>query len=180
MSRLLLKLRTPLVMMTLFNYMHKATVQENEEMQGTVASNFETCEDNGDNQDVAAETNTLYHESIEDSEDSESNEDNDDEYDYYSEYDSEIEDNAFVDFDTNSNHNTNDEQIEYDNYEFRDTDQLPVHPNIECSVADALKMIEAYRIRHNLNWKAVEDLGLLLNTILGVHSTLINRIFTFI
>lgn len=40
-----------------------------------------------------------------------------------------------------------------------------IHPNLSCSVRDAMTLIYAFSHRHNLNWQGVEDLLLLVNTI---------------
>lgn len=42
-----------------------------------------------------------------------------------------------------------------------------VHPNISCSVNDAMTMIYAFSIRHGLNWEAIEDMAQLVNSITG-------------
>lgn len=44
-----------------------------------------------------------------------------------------------------------------------------VHPNLTCTVNDAMTMIYAYNIRHNLTWEATEDLTYLINAIIGMN-----------
>lgn len=46
-------------------------------------------------------------------------------------------------------------------------DLRKLHPNTSCSVIDALCMIYAFAIRHNLTWEAIEDLVRLTNRIIG-------------
>lgn len=96
----------------------------------------------------------------------ESEADYDDDYDDY-----EVEDEEEGSTNGNYNHRENENSdVQSSYYKFSDKDHLPVHPNIQCSIADALIMIETYRIRHNLNWTAVVDLTLLINTILGTNA----------
>lgn len=42
-----------------------------------------------------------------------------------------------------------------------------IHENLYCSVNECMKMIESYRIRHNLNWVALKDLIHMLHKIIG-------------
>lgn len=108
-------------------------------------------------------------ESIAADEDAQSYSDNnDDNDDFSSEYDSESEDED-SDMDTYNN-NGNEDEVDDRNYEFNHRDNLPIHPEIDCSKADAMMMVEAYRIRHNLNWSAAADLNFLINSILGINS----------
>lgn len=43
----------------------------------------------------------------------------------------------------------------------------PLSEHLNCTVADAMFMIYAFSVRHNLNWKAVQNLVCLVNMILG-------------
>lgn len=65
---------------------------------------------------------------------------------------------------TIENHNREelDEINEYDIDEFR-----TIHPNLSCSVKEAVAMIHAFSIRHNLNWEATEDVAHMINTMIG-------------
>lgn len=47
------------------------------------------------------------------------------------------------------------------------SDMRFLHPNTHCTVFDAISMIYAYSIRHNLTWVATEDLIHLANQIIG-------------
>lgn len=50
--------------------------------------------------------------------------------------------------------------------EFEDIDNFrKVHKDLNCTVKDAMNMIYAYSVRHNLNWVAVENLVRLINAI---------------
>lgn len=53
-----------------------------------------------------------------------------------------------------------------DNYATLD-DFCTLHPNTNCTVFDALLMIHAYSIRHDLSWTAKEDLIRLVNRTIG-------------
>lgn len=67
---------------------------------------------------------------------------------------------TFGDFDdTNSNDLGEDN---FFSYEF-----FPLHPATSCSVSDAMLMIHAYSVRHDLSWTAIEDLIRLLNRVIG-------------
>lgn len=57
-----------------------------------------------------------------------------------------------------------------DEYELRIDCFQTIHENLECTKFDALCMIYAYSVRHNLNWTATEDLTRLINAIIGTES----------
>lgn len=80
--------------------------------------------------------------------------DNDSEYGYHSDHSSNLNENEVLD---------------------NMSDFLPIHESLNCSRADAMKMIEIYRIRHNLTWRAVEDLCNLINKLLGSNSLPISK-----
>lgn len=63
--------------------------------------------------------------------------------------------------------NTNDDfdQTDEPNFDFYGFSR--VHENIDCTKKDALHMIYAYFVRHNLSWTALEDLCRLINNIIG-------------
>lgn len=42
-----------------------------------------------------------------------------------------------------------------------------VHPNLSCSINDAMTTIYAFSIRHGLSWEAIEDMAHLVNAITG-------------
>lgn len=50
-----------------------------------------------------------------------------------------------------------------------DTYSDTVHPSLTCTLNDAMTMIYAYNIRHNLTWEATEDLAHLINGIIGTN-----------
>lgn len=82
--------------------------------------------------------------------------------------DDESEPDEDEDEDVNSVNINRDYDERENSYNFNDEDRL-IQQSIQCSRADALLMIEAYRIRHNPNWRALNDLLLLINNILGVN-----------
>lgn len=55
-----------------------------------------------------------------------------------------------------------------DNY-FDIADLLPLPNNPNCSKADAMLIIYAFAVRHNLNWTCIRDLVHLVNTIIGAN-----------
>lgn len=61
---------------------------------------------------------------------------------------------------TNYDGNEDDDDISVDFF-------CKIHNSLECTVADGLSMVYAYSVRHNLSWTAVEDLILLVNSIIG-------------
>lgn len=67
----------------------------------------------------------------------------------------------------NSNHSEEEFENNQDRINDSIEDMLTLHPNTECTVADALCMITAFVIRHNLPWIAVEDLLQYTNHIIG-------------
>lgn len=42
-----------------------------------------------------------------------------------------------------------------------------IHPNLSCTVNDAMTIIYAFFIRHGLSWEGIEDLARLVNAIVG-------------
>lgn len=52
-------------------------------------------------------------------------------------------------------------------HNFDPDDFQKIHENLNCTVNDAMLIIYAFSIRHNLNWNAVKDLAILVNTIIG-------------
>lgn len=46
----------------------------------------------------------------------------------------------------------------------------PVHEFLDCTIKDAMLLIYSFQTRHNISWTALEDLALLINTILGNES----------
>lgn len=44
---------------------------------------------------------------------------------------------------------------------------FPLHSTTNCTVFDAMLMIHAYSIRHDLSWTAIEDLITLMNRVIG-------------
>lgn len=82
------------------------------------------------------------------------------------EYDSE----DVPEYDDNEDICSTDDCMEDDPYQFHIKDYLPINENVECSVIDVLLMIEALRIRHNLNWTTVADINLLINSILKIQT----------
>lgn len=59
-----------------------------------------------------------------------------------------------------------------DNTEFNDIDIdcfRTIHKSLKCSVRDAMNMIYAYSIRHNLSWIGVENLVRLVNAIVDTN-----------
>lgn len=42
-----------------------------------------------------------------------------------------------------------------------------IHPNLSCTVNDAMTIIYAFFIRHGLSWKGIENLARLVNAIVG-------------
>lgn len=54
--------------------------------------------------------------------------------------------------------------------EYHNNYNQPVHEFLNCTVNDAMLLVYSYHLRHNLTWKALEDLTLLLNTVLGKKS----------
>lgn len=44
-----------------------------------------------------------------------------------------------------------------------------IHESLQCSVKDAMSLIYAYSVRHNLNWIATENLVRLINAIIGTN-----------
>lgn len=60
------------------------------------------------------------------------------------------------------NMNDTEEQFDVSDFEL-------IHPSLSCSVKEAMTMIYAYSIRHNLNWKATEDAARLVNAIIGIN-----------
>lgn len=59
------------------------------------------------------------------------------------------------------------EDYEENEHEFSVDYFRKIHNNLECTKADVLSMIYAYSVRHSLNWTAIEDLILLVNSIVG-------------
>lgn len=68
--------------------------------------------------------------------------------------------NTFNETEINTNYEENENEFSVDYFR-------KIHNNLECTVADVLSMIYAYSVRHNLNWTAIEDLVLLINSIIG-------------
>lgn len=50
---------------------------------------------------------------------------------------------------------------------FRSINDQLIHPNLQCKTADAIVMILAYFLKHNLTWVALEDLLEIFHNILG-------------
>lgn len=75
--------------------------------------------------------------------------------------DSNLSQNSF-DFEDLSEDPSHFEQKNIDNEDLR-----KLHTNTSCTVIDALVMIYAFAIRHNLTWEATEDLVRLSNRIIG-------------
>jgi hypothetical protein len=70
--------------------------------------------------------------------------------------------------DSNSDNDENSQDSDF-NTETNDlfNDQRKVHPNSNTTISEALLMVFAYFLRHNLTWQALEHLLLLINSILG-------------
>lgn len=90
--------------------------------------------------------------------------------------DTDDESNNCYDIHNNNGENENNdydearEPMEAEYYNFDDRDHLRIERYIECTAADILLMTEAYRIRNNINWSALGDLLLLINSILGTNA----------
>lgn len=65
-------------------------------------------------------------------------------------------------------HSENDDEWFYDS-QFDIDDLVPLPNNPNCSKADAMSIIYAFSVRHNLNWTCLEDLVHLINTLFGAH-----------
>lgn len=68
--------------------------------------------------------------------------------------------------------------MDYENSMFNAIDDQPdidpddfqrIHPSLNSTVNDAMLIIYAFSIRHNLNWNAVEDLVRVVNSIVGTN-----------
>lgn len=68
--------------------------------------------------------------------------------------------NIFNETEFNEDYEENEDEFNIDHFR-------KIHSNLECTVADALSLIYAYSVRHNLNWIAVEDLIRLVNSVVG-------------
>lgn len=75
---------------------------------------------------------------------------------------------AFVDFD-----DTNDIDLGEDNFFLHE--YFPLHPTTNCTVSDAMLMIHAYSVRHDLSWTAIEDLIRLMNRVIGENKIPISK-----
>lgn len=61
----------------------------------------------------------------------------------------------------------NDDESFYSYPNIDPADMRTLHPYTDCSVHDALLMVYAYSIRHDLTWTAMEDLIKLMNRVIG-------------
>lgn len=115
-------------------------------------------DDEGDEDDFS--DNDSYN-ANENSNGDDNDEDADNEIGYGNIFEDNVEINDAEFFDTD-----NDETGEQSNDDDGDMDD-PTQNVGALSSSDILKMVEAFRIRHNLPWRGVEDLNLLINNILG-------------
>lgn len=56
----------------------------------------------------------------------------------------------------------------FESNEFNIDEFEPLKSGLNCTKADAMLIIYAFSMRHNLNWRRIEDLVHLVNTLLGV------------
>lgn len=75
-----------------------------------------------------------------------------------------IDPTTFDDFDDS---NSNDLGNDMDENNVFYNEFYPLHSSTNCTVSDAMLIIHAYSVRHDLSWTAIEDLIKLINRVIG-------------